>query len=609
MADSDPIVQTIKIEVEGTDEATAAFKKVGDSGAQSFDELQKAATDAGKTINQSSQQIVDSSNKVGEGLDQVSQKSGVSNRQLKALGKVAKELGAGEMAGLAIGFAKIANVLGPIGVAVFAVAEAFSFIKGKMKEAEEAAKAITQEFANITRIAAEMKAENDASFWGTTAAGMKQAANDAGKLADQLKRIASGSKEAISPLTTQDALTKAFVKNLELAGIAVNDVMADTKKLGQASNQAALAAAKIYEKLSPIEKLEFEKVLKGLGFPEAVIKNIQKGSAALKALQDQAAKPFFTPEQQKSIDNLAGGWDAFVAASKRAWAMVAGDAEGGTRGLVQTIGASLATGFADAMAVVGQFERNVVAAISRIPGQISEFFSSLPGLIGRGIDAAKQLITDWVTTPVSNAWGWIAETFNSVVDTLKGTVDSAIQFITDWVTTPVSNAFQWIVDAIADAIAKAKAFFGIRGGVGGLARDAGIGDIGSNASGGLIGGRGSGTSDSNLAWVSRGEHIMPARAVSQPGVLALLEALRHSGGNLRGVLDGMGRFALGGLVAPTLSIPAFAGGGGMNHVTIQFPGLPEITGLRASSGVVDELRKAAAMAQVRSGGRKPSRYS
>jgi hypothetical protein len=125
----------------------------------------------------------------------------------------------------------------------------------------------------------------------------------------------------------------------------------------------------------------------------------------------------------------------------------------------------------------------------------------------------------------------------------------------------------------------------------------------------LLGGRGTGTSDSNLAWLSRGEHIMPARAVRQPGVLAFLEALRLSGGNLRDVLDGMGRFALGGLVAPTLSLPAFAGGGAMSNVTIQFPGLPEITGLRASSAVVDELRKAAAMAQVRSGGRKPSRYS
>lgn len=127
------------------------------------------------------------------------------------------------------------------------------------------------------------------------------------------------------------------------------------------------------------------------------------------------------------------------------------------------------------------------------------------------------------------------------------------------------------------------------------------------ASGGLIGDRGTGTSDSNLAWVSRGEHIMPARAVSQPGVLAFLEALRRSGGDLTRVLDGMGRFATGGLVAmPTL---ASSGLGGMSHVTIQFPGMPAVTGLRASAEVVDELRRSAAMAQVRSGGRKPSRYT
>ena len=128
-----------------------------------------------------------------------------------------------------------------------------------------------------------------------------------------------------------------------------------------------------------------------------------------------------------------------------------------------------------------------------------------------------------------------------------------------------------------------------------------------HARGGLLGGRGSGTSDSNLAWVSRGEHVMPAAAVSQPGVLAFLEALRRSGGDLSWVLDHLGRFAAGGLV----TMPALAGGGlgSMNHVTIQFPGLAPISGLRASSDVVDELQRAAAMAQVRSGGRKPSRYT
>jgi hypothetical protein len=132
----------------------------------------------------------------------------------------------------------------------------------------------------------------------------------------------------------------------------------------------------------------------------------------------------------------------------------------------------------------------------------------------------------------------------------------------------------------------------------------------SKARGGLIGGRGTGTSDSNLAWLSRGEHVMPARVVRQPGVLLFLEALRRSGGNLSRVLDGMGRFALGGLVPRPMS--AFAAGGsvgGTSNVTIQFPGLPPVGGLRASSAVVDELRRTAALAQVRSGGRKPSRYS
>jgi len=58
-------------------------------------------------------------------------------------------------------------------------------------------------------------------------------------------------------------------------------------------------------------------------------------------------------------------------------------------------------------------------------------------------------------------------------------------------------------------------------------------------------------------------------------------------------------------------MPAFAAGGlaGGSNVTIQFPGLPAISGLRASSDVVDHLHRAAALAQVRSGGRKPSRYS
>jgi hypothetical protein len=171
---------------------------------------------------------------------------------------------------------------------------------------------------------------------------------------------------------------------------------------------------------------------------------------------------------------------------------------------------------------------------------------------------------------------------------------------TNWANT--------VVTALNSTISKLLEWIGIKekgGGGGGAPRQPGGIPM---ASGGLLGGRGSGTSDSNLAWVSRGEYITPARAVAQPGVLAFLEALRRSGGNLGRVLDGMGRFALGGMVP---RMPAFAAGGlaGGSNVTIQFPGLPAIGGLRASSDVVDQLHRAAALAQVRSGGRKPSRYS
>src|SRR5204862_5631411 len=129
-----------------------------------------------------------------------------------------------------------------------------------------------------------------------------------------------------------------------------------------------------------------------------------------------------------------------------------------------------------------------------------------------------------------------------------------------------------LTNAIQNAIDKLLKFIGLRPSGGGGAAPAAASQ--GMASGGLLGGRGTGTSDSNLAWLSRGEHIMPARAVAQPGVLAFLEALRRSGGNLGQVLDGMGRFALGGMVP---RMPAFAAGGlagGMSNVTIQFPGLP-----------------------------------
>jgi hypothetical protein len=530
---ADDIVQTIKIEVDGADQAAAEIKKVG----QATEEVQAtAASTAGGT------------QAFGKGLDEVSQKSGISSREMRALGKVMKEFGAGELASTAVGFVRVGSALGSVGIALFAAAAAFSFIRGKIKEADDQLKATTATMANLAKIGAEILPQQ---MWGATAAGAKEAANNIILVADQLDRIKKGQKEAISPLTSQETLGKAFVLNLDEAGIAINDVLADTEKLGKAAQQAALEAAKLYEKMSPIEKLNLEKVLKGFGFSESDIKNIEKGSVALKKLQADAAAFKISPQGQ-ALD----AFNAAVLASEET---------------VKGWGETLKILFAESVL---------------------------------GWKIIGQAVAQFVTTAPGNAWQWVKDTAASVWQEVKSLAQQAYDAVVKFVTTAPGNAWQWIVDTFKAVLAK----LGFTGPLPGAGAAGGqVGGSAGFAGGGLLGGRGTGTSDSNLAWVSRGEHIMPARAVSQPGVLALLEALRFSGGNLRAVLGGMGRFALGGMVAPRLSIPALAGG--MNHVSIHFPGLPEITGLRASSAVVDQLRNAAAMAQVRSGGRKPSRYS
>jgi hypothetical protein len=247
-----------------------------------------------------------------------------------------------------------------------------------------------------------------------------------------------------------------------------------------------------------------------------------------------------------------------------------------------------------------QFSSLVSAAFQKIGAAAAPAFASI---LDAATQAARAIVSDFETMPLPQAVANISNRLAPIFSQLSNVLSPIL--------TDVGSALGIaLVNGVIAAVKARWASAGDQVLSGGAPIGGPGGGIGSNAAGGLLGGRGTGTSDSNLAWVSRGEHIMPARAVAQPGVLALLEALRRSGGNLAGVLNGMGRFALGGMIPPPRM--AFAAGGlagGMSNVTIQFPGLPAIGGLRASSDVVDQLHKAAALAQVRSGGRKPSRYS
>jgi hypothetical protein len=138
-------------------------------------------------------------------------------------------------------------------------------------------------------------------------------------------------------------------------------------------------------------------------------------------------------------------------------------------------------------------------------------------------------------------------------------------------------------------------------------RGGSLSDTGGFAGGGFVRGRGTGTSDSNLAWVSRGEHIMPARSVRQPGVLAFLEALRRSGGNLSRVMDRMGRFASGGLVLPSFAAGGLASAAAAKHISVDLRTNAGTFTMMTDEGTAEALTRVARRRDTH-GMTKPSWY-
>lgn len=125
------------------------------------------------------------------------------------------------------------------------------------------------------------------------------------------------------------------------------------------------------------------------------------------------------------------------------------------------------------------------------------------------------------------------------------------------------------------------------------------------ASGGLIRGPGSGTSDSILAWLSDKEFVINARAVSHygPDLFAALNAMRlprdflsrfNMGGLVRAIAGTMPHFASGGMVASAANSP------------VTFVIDRQSFDVRASDQTIAKLRRYAVASRLSSAGRKPS---
>jgi len=624
---ADAIVQTIKIQVEGTEEAAAEFRKVGDASNEAFAETQQGASQAGKSIEGFGKQAATGLGQTGQALDETTKKSGLTRREISALGKIMAAFGGGEIAHTAVSIGRVASALGALGAAAIGVglaatalikfgteviktgdaiekisrisstpfekvaglqaafrkigitgeqfgnimAGVFEKIATEAAKADEAISGSAKKIADAQLAVLKARAEAEPQLRSALAMDIKLAeerekqnnllaaesnlrkaeANDIEIVIAKYKQQADGIRAVFDPLTTLETKTQALAKVLE----------------GLSFDKQQTMLARMFDTMDDLQKRDFVRVLKGLSFDDKMISQLEKGSRSLEKLRQQTAAAALKPEDAALVKTFG---DAVEASSLQ----------------VMNFGQTLVIWFTKS--VMGW--KNVIIPIL---GQIGPAIES-------ALEPVAAFLQKWLTAPVIEAWGWITTTFNDAITALEPLTSPVTAFITAWVTTPVANAWQWIKDTFAAVM---QSVLGST-----PTSDAGGGGGGSGfARGGLLGGRGSGMSDSNLAWVSRGEYIVPAGAVARPGVLAFLEALRLTGGNLRGLIGGMGHFAAGGLV-----VPSFAGGGmvgrNLGTLTLGLPGGSSVT-VRASSDVVDQLRRAAAMGQVRSGGRKPSRYS
>lgn len=430
----------------------------------------------------------------------------------------------------------------------------------------------------------------------------KASANSLKGVIDLIKQIEQGQKGVeFNELTTADTKIAALTGRLQEIKKGGGDV--NKEFVGIIKNATSLKDALAFGKLAGFSETDVDRIRR-YGVEGAKIDDLYKRLAQTGPVIGASASKSFD-EMRDSIQRVDSAWARLDQALQST--------------IFAQLGAEVSSIFSNMKAAVIEFAAAAVEQFNSLVFKIIEGWKIIGFQVIEGWKIIGNTIAQFVTTAPANAWQWVVSTFDAAVAALQQKFEETKAAIIQFVTEAPANAWQWIVDTFNNAmkalgeainaqIAKLKELLGLGAQVGGGAGgDNPVTAPQGFARGGSIGGRGTGTSDSNLAWVSRGEHIMPARAVRQPGVLAFLEALRRSGGNLRHVLDGMGRFALGGPV----TMPALAGSGigSMSNVTIQFPGLQPIGGLRASADVVEELRKAAAMAQVRSGGRKPSRYS
>lgn len=173
-------------------------------------------------------------------------------------------------------------------------------------------------------------------------------------------------------------------------------------------------------------------------------------------------------------------------------------------------------------------------------------------MVGRVVGFFTSL-AEGICDKATQAKDWVVEKFNLVIDFFRG-LPSKIGEFASKIWEPIKNAAKTVFNSIANlwnnTVGKLSFTMPDFPGVPGRGKKFSMPQIPTFAYGGPVRGKGTGTSDSILSWLSNGEFVSPAHAVNAR-TLPLLEAMR-SGWTPPAWLTGA---ALGG------GLPGFAGGG------------------------------------------------
>jgi hypothetical protein len=208
---------------------------------------------------------------------------------------------------------------------------------------------------------------------------------------------------------------------------------------------------------------------------------------------------------------------------------------------------ALAAGLEEAAQATGDPDK--IAQAQEFAGAIAQ--------IGYSVEAARTTFGDFARTALDAATDSLANFFDTGI-TGAESLGAAFKEMGQAIVGELrSIAAQILATAIMKKIAGVFGF--------GIGFSEG-GEVGAFARGGRLGGDGSGTSDSNLAWFSKGEYLVRSAIVEQPGVLGHLEDLNKRGAQAIVSPAVLSRFepehfATGGLVDSASSPGADAMGG------------------------------------------------